>query len=98
MHLSTTIFDVDTVPANSKKTTQLWVDFEGSDHLIAVVSRLIPQVSLDVGFAKDSKVTFFVKGEGEVHLNGYEGPKEIQYANKFLQQKSPISHILLHWF
>lgn len=73
VHLSTVILDVDSVPANSKKSTQLWVNFEGSDHLIAVLSKQIPQFALDVGFAKNSKIEFFIKGGGIVHLNGYEG-------------------------
>lgn len=64
------LLDIDSVPPNNKKSTQVWIELNGTNHLIANLSRQIPQLAMDIGFSKQSIVAFFLKGPGNVYING----------------------------
>lgn len=71
VHLSTAIVDVDSLPANSRNHTQVWAAKDGNHHLLAHLTRENPHCFLDCGFSQQQTLTLFVKGPGNVHINGY---------------------------
>lgn len=52
--------------------TQVWVEADNQKHLIANLSRQMPQYAPDLGFQKGATIAFFITGAGDVHLNGYQ--------------------------
>ncbi|XP_031636138.1 uncharacterized protein LOC116349023 isoform X2 [Contarinia nasturtii] len=71
LHLSTILLDCEMLPSSYKKMTQVWVDFNKKEHLIANLCRQTSQLAIDIGFIKGESVSFFVKGDGDVYINGY---------------------------
>lgn len=71
LHVSAAVLDVESLPPNSKKGVQCWVEYGGKSNLITNLSRAIPQFSLDIGFSKGETVIFHTKGQGNVYLHGY---------------------------
>lgn len=81
MHLSAAILDLNSVPANSKQTTQVLVAKEDESEdpfedglLIANLCRQNSQFPLDIGFSAGEHVSFAIKGcsTAIVHLSGYQ--------------------------
>lgn len=71
LNITNVLLDVEQVAANCKKTTQLWVEMNKEQYLIANLSRQMPQYAPDIGFEKDLQIVFFTKGGSDVHVNGY---------------------------
>lgn len=72
VHVSAAVLDALSLPKNSKKDVQVWVEKPNGETLIANLCRETKQIPLDIGFSKSENVTFFTKGEsGTVYLHGY---------------------------
>lgn len=89
LHISGAVLDVESLSANSKKGVQVWVEYESKQHLITNLGRQTPQFTLDIGFSKGERVTFFTKGPGNVHLHGYFVPDD-DVENEKLYDKYTI--------
>lgn len=76
VHLSGAVLDTEKLQPNSKKTIQLWIEHDNKETLIGNLCRNTSQIALDIGFSKNEKVIFSVKGVGNVHLHGYFVPDE----------------------
>lgn len=76
LHISAAILDIVSLPAKSKKVIQVYLSQAGNEFVIANLCHQTTQFALDIGFSKGEKVTFFTKGEGNVHLHGYFVPED----------------------
>lgn len=79
VHVSGAVLDVESV--NSKKGTQLWCSSNGKEHLIVNLCKTTTQFAVDIGLSKGEEITFYVKGQGTVHLHGYnilDGENELE--------------------
>lgn len=76
LHISAVVLDLESLPTNAKKGVQVWVEHENKQYLITNLCRQTSQFTLDIGFSKGERVTFFTKGQGNVHLHGYFVPED----------------------
>lgn len=66
------------------------VSVNGSDKLLAILNKTMSQFAMDVGFEKGTEFEFFVKGDGQVHINGYMGPNDNGVSKTYKQLYNPF--------
>lgn len=71
LDLANVVLDVQTISANAKKVTQVWMEIDKNRHLLANLWRNNPQFSIGVGLSKDQTIVFYTNGVGDVHLTGH---------------------------
>lgn len=67
-HLSQAVLNV---APNVSSYNQVWVQCNNKMALIAILSGSVNQVRLDLAFGQEDVVTFYNKGDSDVHLSGY---------------------------
>lgn len=55
---------------------QLWIRVKRANQLLATLSRMIPQVRLDLAFDSAEKVKIFTVNPGKIYVTGYYIPEE----------------------
>lgn len=83
LHISQSALDLRSIRNDENEGyVQVWIKAGTSQNLVATLNKNIPQVRLDLAFAKNEVLLFCAKGTGIVHLTGYYIALEDQGENQ----------------